>query len=168
MDHTQTATPPDATQFRSVLSHYPTGVCAITTKDRAGNPLMMIVGSFSAVSLDPPLVGFLPAKTSTTWPDLRKSGHFCVNVLAADQGAQCRQMSAKTGDRFAELGWRDSASGNPILDGAVAWIDCTLHAVSDAGDHDFVLGHVREMAIESGKAPLIFHRGGLTSPEITE
>ncbi|MES2666140.1 MAG: flavin reductase family protein [Pseudomonadota bacterium] len=166
MDHLCPA--PDAAQFRSVLSHYPTGVCAITTTDGAGSPLVMIVGSFSAVSLNPPLVGFLPAKTSTTWPGLRQRGHFCVNVLSADQGAQCLQMSSRTGDRFAGLGWRASASGDPILDGVVAWIDCTLHAVSDAGDHDFVLGHVRGMAVESGKAPLIFHRGGLTSAEISK
>lgn len=150
-----------ARAFRSVLSHYPTGVCAITSHDETGAPIVMIVGSFTSVSLDPPLVGFLPARSSSTWPVLRRSSHFCVNILSAGQSALCQQLSRKGPERFAGLDWRLSDLGDPILPGIVAWISCTQEAVSPAGDHDFVLGRVQTMAIESGDLPLIFHRGVL-------
>lgn len=152
-------TPTDGRAFRDVLSHYPTGVCAITTTDDQGGPIVMVVGTFTSVSLDPPLIGFLPAKSSSTWPVLRQSGRFCANILSAAQAGLCKQLSSKDGDRFAGVTWQLSAGGNPILDGTVGWFDCAIHDISDAGDHDFVLGRVREMAVTSGTAPLLFHRG---------
>lgn len=156
-----TASIEDGRALRSLLGHYPTGVCAITTLGVDQKPVAMIVGSFTSVSLDPPLVGFLPAKNSSTWPILRQSGHFCVNILAADQSALCQQLSGKGMDRFAGVAWRPSPLGDPLLDGVVAWIQCRMEAVSDAGDHDFVLGRIQAMGVESGGAPLVFHRGTL-------
>ncbi|MGN7871257.1 flavin reductase family protein [Paracoccus sp. 22332] len=151
----------DGRALRNLLGHYPTGVCAITTLGTDRMPVAMIVGTFTSVSLDPPLVGFLPARSSSTWPVLRQSGRFCVNILSADQSTLCRQLSGKGMDRFAGVSWRPSPLGDPVLDGVVAWIHCRLEAISEAGDHDFVLGRVQAMAVESGGAPLVFHRGTL-------
>lgn len=146
--------------FRNVLGNYPTGVAVVTAPGIDGPPAGMAVGSFTSASLDPPLVAFLPDKSSTSFPKIRAAGSFCVNVLASDQESVCRAFAAKAADKFADLSWRPAGSGSPILDGVVAWIDCDIEHVSEAGDHYVVLGRVRELDT-SGKAnPLLFFQGG--------
>jgi 3-hydroxy-9,10-secoandrosta-1,3,5(10)-triene-9,17-dione monooxygenase reductase component len=153
------AEPVDPLTFRKIMGSYPTGVCAITTRDAAGLPLGMIVGSFSSVSLDPMLVGFFAARSSSTWPKIEATGRFCVNVLADTQGDLCRAMASKSPDRFAEIAHGDTPGGAPLLDGAIAWIDCELHDVADAGDHVLVLGAVEALDIHHPGTPLLFHGG---------
>lgn len=149
----------DPAFFRHVLGQLPTGVTLITGLDPAGRPVGMAVGSFTSLSLDPALVTFMPARTSTTWPVIRASGSFCVNVLAADQEQDCRRFAAP-GERFASLDWHPGATGSPILDGAVAYIDCTLEAEHPGGDHDIVVGRVLDLDEQRSTLPLLFHRGG--------
>jgi flavin reductase (DIM6/NTAB) family NADH-FMN oxidoreductase RutF len=119
----------------------------------------MIVGSFTSVSLDPPLVGFFPDRRSTTWPDIRLAGRFCVNVLASDQHEVCRALSEKKSDKFNNVPFRWSGRGLPIITGAVIWIDCDLYAVHDAGDHNIVVGIVFALDTAHGEGPMIFHKG---------
>ena len=151
--------PTDGDTFRRVLGHYPTGVCVVTATDRTDAPVGMVVGSFTAVSLEPPLVAFFPDRRSTTWPRIEAAGRFCVNVLAGDQRALCRTFATPAADRFANIGWRRSPGGSPILDDVVAWIDCALHAVHAAGDHYIVLGRVEALDIVRADQPLLFFRG---------
>ncbi|UZW57812.1 flavin reductase family protein [Sphingobium sp. JS3065] len=149
----------DSTDFRNVLGHYPTGVCAITAMD-AGMQVGMIVGSFTSVSLDPPLVAFFPSRTSTSWPKIESAGRFCVNVLASDQRDVCRAISSKAANRFADVPHEISESGLLMINGAQAWIDCTLVAVHEAGDHLITVGQVHALAADQSRSPLIFHKGG--------
>lgn len=160
MTETQLATAFDSRRFRTVLGHFPTGVAAITSIDESGDPIGMAVGSFTSVSLDPPMVAFLPDKTSSTFPRIREAGTFCVNVLSADQEQVCRQFAARGSDKFKDLTWRPSPGGAPVLDGIVAWIDCELTEVVDAGDHYIVLGAVRDLDVASPRLPLLFFQGG--------
>src|SRR5438093_9876778 len=95
----------------------------------------MAVGSFTSVSLDPPLVAFFPDRKSSSWPRIEQAGRFCVNVLASDQQELCNRFAAKGADKFEGLSYRLSANGSPVLEDVVAWIDCNLYAVSDDGDH---------------------------------
>ena len=88
----------DATQFRQVLGNYPTGVAAITAVAEDGVHAAMVVGTFTSVSLDPPLVGFFPDKRSSSWPVIERAGGFCVNILGADQQALCRQLATDAFD----------------------------------------------------------------------
>lgn len=150
----------DPATFRHVLGHYPTGVSVVTTVEADGAPAGMAVGSFTSVSLDPPLVGFLPDAKSTSWPRIERTGRFCVNILAHGQEPLCRTFAMKGGDKFADIAWRSSPAGLPILDGVVAWIDCDLDAVYPAGDHFFVTGLVRAMKVEHLSSPLLFVQGG--------
>ncbi|SEG93756.1 NADH-FMN oxidoreductase RutF, flavin reductase (DIM6/NTAB) family [Thermomonospora echinospora] len=150
----------DARRFREVLGHYPTGVVVITAISESGAPVGMVVGSFTSVSLDPPLVAFLPSRTSNSFAQLRTASSFCVNVLAADQEQVCRQFAAKTGDKFAGVAWRAAPSGAPVLEEAVAWIDCDFDDVHEAGDHFIVLGRVRDLGILNPTPPLLFFQGG--------
>ena len=149
----------DSAEFRHILGHYPTGVCAVTAT-AGGVPIGMIVGSFTSVSLDPPLVAFFPDRSSATWPRIQASGRFCVNVLADGQHEVCRALASRLENKFAGVAYRASDAGSPIIDGVVAWIDCTLHAVHEAGDHFIALGEVQALGADRGRQPMLFHRGG--------
>lgn len=148
----------DGAYFRHVLGHNPTGVVAITAHDPQGQPLALVVGTFTSVSLDPPLVGFLPDRSSTTWPQIFATGHFCANIMAADQGELCRQLAGK-GDKFAGIEYTTSQHGLPVLPGVLASIECRIETVLDAGDHWFVLGRVLTLEPRREGEPMIFHRG---------
>jgi flavin reductase (DIM6/NTAB) family NADH-FMN oxidoreductase RutF/DNA-binding IclR family transcriptional regulator len=150
--------PPD--HFRRVLGHFPTGVTVITAIDPDGSPIGMSVGSFTSVSLDPPLVAFYPDRSSTTFPGIRAAESFCVNVLADDQEWICRQMARKGSAKFESVQWTPAPSGAPILTGCVAWIDCAVDQIADAGDHLLVLGRVHELQVASQDMPLLFFQGG--------
>jgi flavin reductase (DIM6/NTAB) family NADH-FMN oxidoreductase RutF len=149
----------DGRRFRSTLSHFCSGV-VIATGTLRGTPAGFAAQSFSSLSLDPPLIALFPAKTSTSWPKLRDSGSFCINILGARQKAVC-DLFAKTGvDKFAELAWRPGVTGSPVLEGVLAYIDCDLEAEHDAGDHTIAIGRVRDLEIlEPDGAPLLFFRG---------
>jgi flavin reductase (DIM6/NTAB) family NADH-FMN oxidoreductase RutF/DNA-binding IclR family transcriptional regulator len=152
--------PVDPLHFRRVLGHFPTGVAVITGMDADGKPAGMAIGSFSSVSLNPPLVCFMPDKSSSSWPKIRDSGHFCVNILGSDQESVCRTFAVSGGDKFADLYWKPAGSGSPVLDGVLAWIDCDIDVVHDAGDHYIVIGAVRELDTGSQSLPLVFFQGG--------
>lgn len=155
----------DSGTFRHVLGHYPTGVSVVTSANEDGSPAAgMVVGTFNSVSVDPPLVAFLPDKSSSSWPLIEKTGRFCVNVLGADQEALCRKFSARGGDKFEGVEWRRSPSGLPILNGVVAWVDCSIEQVVESGDHYIVVGRVLSLDVESSELPLTFHRGKFHQP----
>lgn len=120
----------------------------------------MAVGSFTSVSLEPPLVAFLPAKSSTTFPRIRETGRFCVNVLSAEQEDTCRSFARSGGSKFDTTPYTLSPGGCPVIDGVVAWIDCDIESISEAGDHYICLGRVTRLTVDSPSNPLVFFRGG--------
>jgi flavin reductase (DIM6/NTAB) family NADH-FMN oxidoreductase RutF len=150
----------DGPRFRQVLGHFATGVTVITAAGPDG-PAGLCVGSFASVSLDPPLVAFFAAKSSNSYPKIEAAGHYCVNVLAEDQEEIARIFAAKTEDKFTGIGWRPAGgSGAPVLNGCLAWIDCEIDAIHEAGDHWIVVGRVIELEIVHEGGPLVFFRGG--------
>jgi flavin reductase (DIM6/NTAB) family NADH-FMN oxidoreductase RutF/DNA-binding IclR family transcriptional regulator len=156
------AAPPsiDPQKYRRVMGHLPTGVVVVTALAEDGQPVGMSVGSCTSVSLDPPLIAFLPAASSTTWPKMAGAKCFCVNILCSEQEQLCRTFAAKGIDKFAGLRWRSAGSSAPIIEGSLAWVDCDLERIDEAGDHYIVLGRVREMEIEQPSVPLVFFQGG--------
>jgi len=147
-----------ARRFRDVLSQYGSGVTVVTTLSN-GEPVGMTCQSFTSVSLDPPLVAFLPTKQSRAFAAIQRAGHFCVNFLAADQVAISNVMASRTEDKFAGLSWSESKGGSVLLDGVVGYVDCTVHAVYEAGDHYVVIGKVVDLDVASQDDPLLFFRG---------
>ena len=123
----------------------------------------MIVGSFTSVSLSPPLVAFLPDRKSTTWPAIAAAGRFCVNVLSERQRDVCRALSAKAENKFESISYRLSDTNLPILEEVVAWIDCALYAVHEAGDHSIAIGEVCALDVERSHPPLLFFKGAYGS-----
>ena len=149
--------PVEAAEMRRVLGSFATGVVVVTGEDDDG-PVGFACQSFASVSLDPPLVLFCPAHTSTSWPRIAASGHFVVNVLAADQREVCAQFATSGADKFAGLDWTQTAWG-PAIEDCLAQIMCTIEDVHRAGDHDIVVGHVQQLVTPREEGPLLFFRG---------
>lgn len=155
----------DSAKFRSVLGHVPTSVVVVTGLDATGSPHGITIGSFASVSLDPPLVGFFPGVGSRSWAAIAESGRFAVNVLGAGQDELCWRFAKEGDDKFAGLAWKPSALGSPLLEGSLAWIDCSLESVTTAGDHFFVVGRVDSLDGTPGDA-MVFFRGKVTSAHL--
>ncbi|MFE2087154.1 flavin reductase family protein [Streptomyces sp. NPDC059460] len=154
--------PVDPGEFRRVLGHFASGVTVITADDPgdADGPAGFACQSFASLSLDPPLVTFMVARTSTTWPRIARAGAFCVNILGAEQGALCRGFAVSGTDKFAGVAYEAApVTGSPLLDSVPAWIDCRIQAVHPGGDHLIVVGRVEALGASDGDGPLLFHRG---------
>ena len=153
----------DSSHFRHVLGHLPTGVVVVTGVSAQGEPAGVTIGSFTSVSLEPPLVGFFQGTKSRTWPLIAQSGSFCVNVLARSQEELCWQFAKEStdgGGRFDETEYTLSPNGSPVLSGVLAWIDCSTESVTPAGDHIFVLGRVTDLhTTESHESAMVFFKG---------
>jgi flavin reductase (DIM6/NTAB) family NADH-FMN oxidoreductase RutF len=143
-------------ELRRVFGAFPTGVTAIAAVID-GVPTGLAASSFTSVSLDPPMVSVCIAHTSKTWPRLRAADRFGVSVLGAHQENAVRALSGDDADRFAALSWRATADGAVLIDGAAAWLDCSIDQQIRAGDHDIVLFVVRDLDADSRVAPLVFH-----------
>jgi flavin reductase (DIM6/NTAB) family NADH-FMN oxidoreductase RutF len=150
--------------MRAVLSFYPTGV-AIITSLHGEKPIGFVVGSFTSISLEPPLVGFFMATTSTSLPLVQEASFFCVNVLGANQGELSARFSSKVEDRFDGIEWRQARSGAPILREAVAWLDCSVSQILEIGDHLLVVGRVIDLRATRDVTPLVFHRGSYSTTD---
>ena len=148
----------DSGVFRNGLGHFPTGVTAVTAVNN-GKPIGMAIGSFTSVSLEPPLVAFLPGKESGSWKEIREAGSFCVNVMGQDQMEVCGVMASRAEDKFADVEWSPAGSGSPIISGSIAYIDCDIEMIHDGGDHDIVIGRVLKLEVMDSKSPLVFFQG---------
>lgn len=150
---------PSDREFRHAMSQFCTGVVVVTGLVE-GAPLGFSAQSFVSVSLAPPLISICPAVSSVTWPRLRATGLFGINVLASDQHAACAAFARSGGDKFAHQPWTASSRGLPVLDGVIAYVECSLEAEHAAGDHTLVVGRVLELRVTGGeRAPLLFFRG---------
>jgi 3-hydroxy-9,10-secoandrosta-1,3,5(10)-triene-9,17-dione monooxygenase reductase component len=154
----------DGAHFRAVLGHFPTGVTIVTGLDE-GAPIGFTIGSFTSISLDPPLVGFFAMNDSDTWLAMAGTGGFCVNVLRNTQADLCWRFAQQGNEdqRFDGLAWRPApVTGSPIIDGVGAWIDCVIERTVVLGDHELVVGAVRALDHHAEThLPLVFYRGAL-------
>jgi flavin reductase (DIM6/NTAB) family NADH-FMN oxidoreductase RutF len=148
----------DQARFREVLGHFATGITIVTACEE-GVPVGFSCQSFAALSLEPPMVILAPAKSSTSWPRIAQAGAFCVNILGENQEAVCRAFAVSGGDKFDGVEWSPGVTGSPIIDGSLAYVECTLGAIFEGGDHELVTGHVVAMDASDG-APLLFYRAG--------
>jgi flavin reductase (DIM6/NTAB) family NADH-FMN oxidoreductase RutF len=145
--------------LRSAFGAFPSGVVAVAAQVR-GHVTGLAASSFTSVSLDPPLVSFSVATTSSTWPELREAGHLGVSVLADHHDVVCRQLAGPVEQRFTGLPIRSTHDGAVLLDEAVATFDCSIHQEIEAGDHLIVVLALHCVADGGGSSPLVFHRSG--------
>jgi 3-hydroxy-9,10-secoandrosta-1,3,5(10)-triene-9,17-dione monooxygenase reductase component len=155
----------DSVSFRRALGHFCTGITVVTAVGPAGVPVGFACQSFAALSLDPPLVLFCPSRTSRTWPVIRAGGRFCVNVLAQGQRELCARFGRPGEDKFAEAEWAASPGGAPVLAEVLAWLDCQVVAVHEAGDHHVVVGRVTALGEPRDERPLVYFQGDYHTTE---
>ena len=147
-----------AGDFRLVLGHFASGVAVATAID--DEPVGLTIQSFCSLSLDPPLILLCPSRSSASWPRVDASGSLCINLLAAGQSHVARQFALSGTDKFAGIAWRAAAAtGSPILEGVLAWIDCRIEETRVVGDHFVVVCRVLDLDALPDLAPLIFFRG---------
>ena len=148
----------DPRRLRDAFGTFPSGVVAIAA-EIDGRPVGLAASSFTSVSLDPPLVSVNLATSSKTWPDLRRSSHLGVTVLAEHHAEVCRALAGPVEHRFDGLAWSTTREGAVTLDDGLASFDCTIYREVEAGDHVLVLLRLHAVHQAEGVGrPLVFHR----------
>ena len=147
----------DDAAFKDAMSRFTSGVTIVAGLDE-GEPVGFTCQSFISLSIDPPFVAVAPARTSTSWPRIARAGLFCVNVLGDHQEDLCRGFAVSGGDKFEGVDWHPApVTGAPVIEGSLAWVDCRMELVHDAGDHELIIGKVLDLGTNDG-LPLLFFR----------
>ena len=148
----------DPRELRNVMGHFATGVTIITTKDVSGKPFGLTANAFSSLSLDPPLVLICVDKKVDCYACFEQSKIFVVNVLSEGQDQLSTRFATKGIEKFEGVAVRQGNLGVPLLEGAVAHIECTLTSAYEGGDHTIYVGEIQSVAA-SGDRPLLFFKG---------
>jgi flavin reductase (DIM6/NTAB) family NADH-FMN oxidoreductase RutF len=148
----------DSRQLRNALGLFTTGVTVITTRGPSGKLEGLTANSFSALSLDPPLVSWSLSRRSPSMTGFMDSGHFAINVLGARQSALSHRFATPQHDKFDGLEVEHGLGGSPLLPGVLARFECQTHSTIDGGDHVLFVGRVHKVAYGAGE-PLVFNAG---------
>jgi flavin reductase (DIM6/NTAB) family NADH-FMN oxidoreductase RutF len=149
----------DQRTLRDAFGAFPSGVVAVAASVR-GQLTGIAASSFTSISIEPPLVSFSVATTSSSWPLLREAGHLGISVLADHHDDICRQLAGPREQRFDGLPFHVTQGGAVLLEEAVATFDVTVHDEIEAGDHVIVLLRIHEVGAGGSERPLVFHRSG--------
>ena len=150
----------DTSEFRRVLGHFTTGVSIVTTRAENGQPRGLTVNAFSSVSLEPTLVMVCVEKVSDSHGCIHASGFYAVNVLAENGEALSRRFATwGVEDKFQGVAYTEAKSGAPVLEAALAWVDCRVVESLSVGDHTVFVGEVLDADAREGR-PLVYYRGG--------
>lgn len=150
----------DPSAFRAVLGRYATGVTIVTTRGADRRLSGLTVNSFTSVSLEPPLVLFCLDRAAGSGPAFAASDCFAVNILAGDQATVSARFADPVAPRFVDDGTTVWETGAPILNDALAALDCRVHARHDGGDHVILVGRVLRAGVLRDEPPLVYWRGG--------
>jgi flavin reductase (DIM6/NTAB) family NADH-FMN oxidoreductase RutF len=144
--------------FRRVLSHFATGVTIVTTRDTDGRPTGLTVSAFCSVSLDPPQILVCVDHKSQSYPALRDRAHFAVNFLGDQHEGVSRRFATTRLDKFDSVPHTLSANGVPLIEGALAQLECRTVSRHVEGDHTILVALVEEARNGAGE-PLLYYRG---------
>jgi len=151
-----------AAQFRQLMGRFATGVTVVTARRADGQPTGMTASSVASVSLEPPLLLVAVDRQNDMHDALLAAADFAINILAADQEALARRFAAVEANRFDGVGYREGRRGVPLIDGALAHIECAKQAAVPSGDHTVFFGLVTGGEV-SERRPLLYYRGGYAS-----
>lgn len=152
--------PLDASQFRATLGRFASGVTILTMRDRAGADHGMTATSFSSLSLEPPLILVCVNKAASMFEPLEQAQHFAVNILSAEQQGVSQAFASRDADRFGGFTFERGIGDVPVLVGALAHLECEVHARHKAGDHTIIVGLVQAASSSEAGDPLLYYRGG--------
>jgi flavin reductase (DIM6/NTAB) family NADH-FMN oxidoreductase RutF len=151
---------PDELHFRDVMAHFTTGVTVVTSRAPDGSLCGLTVNSVASVSLKPLLVLVCVDREAASHSCIAAGGAFAVSVLGRSHEGLARRFSlGNRRDRFQDLNYRIEMTGSPVLEDALAWLDCQVTEVHQGGDHSIVVGEVVACDSQEGE-PLVFFRGG--------
>jgi flavin reductase (DIM6/NTAB) family NADH-FMN oxidoreductase RutF len=150
--------PVDPMEFRRTLGCFATGVTVITATDQDGNPRGLTANAFSSLSLDPTLILVCVDHRSDTFPVIGAASAFAVNILGEEQREVSQRFAQKGENKFEGLPHHSGETGAPIIEGALAVIECLVDQAHEAGDHTIFIGKVQHVEHADGK-PLLFFRG---------
>ncbi len=148
----------DPRLLRQALGRFATGVTVITTRTPDGKYEGLTANSFSAVSLDPPLVLWSLRLASPSIEGFKGAGHFVVNVLSSDQSEASRHFATPRRDKFDQMEFNAGLGGCPMLGASLAIFECRTETTIDGGDHIIFIGRVIRAHYRDGE-PLIFAGG---------
>lgn len=149
----------DGRALRDTLGRFATGVTIVTTRTGEGAPVGITANSFSSLSLDPPLILWSLALKSPNLPAFAEGRAFVVNILGHHQDALAMQFARPSDDKFDGVAHGDNAAGVPLLEGALARLECRVEFTRSAGDHLLIVGRVHAISAGEGE-PLLFYQGG--------
>ena len=149
----------DTRLLRNAMGCFATGVCVVTAKTAAGQPIGLTVNSFTSVSLEPPLVLICIARSAGSLPELEAATHFAINILHIGQQEVSNLFARPGEDRFAQVDWEYTDTGIPILTNSLGNIECHKHALHEAGDHVVFLGEVERVRFDQRRDPLLYYAG---------
>jgi len=151
--------PIDPSTYRAALARFASGVTVVTARDADGRDVGMTVSAFSSLSLDPPLVLICIDQNASVAPVLTNCEIFAVNILADNQEPLSRRFAEHEVDRFDGVAFARGALGPALLDGALAQLECRVHARHPGGDHTILVGAVNAVGLGDGN-PLLYFRSG--------
>jgi 3-hydroxy-9,10-secoandrosta-1,3,5(10)-triene-9,17-dione monooxygenase reductase component len=157
MSEAESSTLVEASDFRRVLGRFCSGVTIVTAVED-GHPVGMTCQSFFSVSLDPPLIAFSPARTSTTYPRIRRAGAAAINILSRTQSQLALTFADRSADKWSTTDWTPGTTGSPLIAGAVAAIECKIATEHEAGDHFIVVAQVLKLVEHHQDLPLVFYQ----------
>jgi flavin reductase (DIM6/NTAB) family NADH-FMN oxidoreductase RutF len=150
----------DPAEFRRVLGHWVTGVAVVASRKADGAPCGLTANAVTSLSLDPPLILVCVDRSADSHDCIRDAGVFTVNVLGSASERLARRFAAwDITDKFAGVAYRPAASGAPVLEDALAWVECRVRETFPGGDHTIFVGEVLAGDAREGE-PLLYYRGG--------
>lgn len=154
----------DPSEFRRILGHWITGVAVVATRKPDGEPCGLTANAVTSLSLDPPLVLVCVDQTADSHDCIRDAGVFTINVLDNGSERLARRFAAwDVPDKFTGVAYHLAPSGAPVIEDALAWVDCIVQHAYPGGDHTIFIGEVTAGDAREGK-PLLYYRGGYESP----
>jgi flavin reductase (DIM6/NTAB) family NADH-FMN oxidoreductase RutF len=151
--------PVDKSEFRLAMGHFAAGVTVVTSRFADDKIAGITVTAFSSLSLVPPQVLVCIDKRARIHDHLQTGGNFAVNMLREDQELVSRRFASSQGEQFHEIGYSQGATGAPLLDGAIAIVECKIVDLMPGGDHTILVGEVEATHVREGR-PLLYFRGG--------
>jgi flavin reductase (DIM6/NTAB) family NADH-FMN oxidoreductase RutF len=149
----------DSNEFRRILGHWASGVSVVATTNAEAKPCGLTATAIASVSLEPLLVLACIERDADTHDCIGAAGYFSINILESSQERIARRFAAsQVDDKFQGIAFHTEATGAPIFDEALAWIDCRVWAEHEAGDHTIFIGEVMAGNARDG-SPLFYNRG---------
>lgn len=160
--HSSVPAPFDDRALRDVLGHFATGVAIVTTCGDETQPLGLAVNSFASVSLDPPEILWSISSAAPSRSAFERHGAFAVNIMSEDAKEQTLRFAKPLDNKFEGLNWRKGWQNVPVLQNALATLECDVKDMIPCGDHHIIVGSVQVINCRDGD-PLVFFRGQFTS-----